>query len=123
MPSLTIVPEAMATSTTLEPQALPTVPMSTASSWVQLEGETTRRLGLSGKTRPELDPLDVPVLPVGGAVWAVWEAFLPCWTQLCSVLAVTLPTVPLAGVRSPTSRSHVCTLRTSPPREPMRRTR
>ena len=52
-PSCTICPEVTATSVTLEPQAFPTVPISTPWSWVQLDGETTRLLGVIGNTQPE----------------------------------------------------------------------
>ena len=48
IPSCTIVPEVIATSTTSGPQALLTVPMSMPWSSVQWLGESTRVIGSAG---------------------------------------------------------------------------
>src|SRR5690242_5616792 len=96
MPSCTIVPEVTATSMTLEPQALPMVPMSTPWSCVHCDGDTTRRLGCIGNTQPS-GPLGVGLL--GALVPLVALTLRPLRVQFCSVLAVWAPTVPLAGDR------------------------
>ena len=52
IPSCTIVPDVIATSTAFEPQALPTVPMSIPWSSDQSLGGSTRLSGDSGNTSP-----------------------------------------------------------------------
>src|SRR5437764_14761967 len=59
-PSATIVPEAMATSWTCEPQAAPAVGMSTPWSSDQVLGGSTLLSGLRGNTQPLGAPVPDP---------------------------------------------------------------
>src|SRR5437868_14865962 len=91
IPSWTILPDALATSTTFEPQALPTVPMSMPWSSDQLLGPRTLLRGSIGNTRPlELGgpPVDFRIAP----------PLALCLTSASSEAAVRGPTVPLGGL-------------------------
>ena len=57
MPSSTIVPLVMATSTTWEPHAEPLVEMSTPWSSVQVLDASTSESGRKGNTRPPMAPV------------------------------------------------------------------
>src|ERR1700694_2784739 len=87
MPSWTIVPEVTATSTTVDPQALLIVPMSTPWSRDHPLGPRTRLIGCIGNTQAEL-------ADVGGAFTAYGLSFLAAARRLA---AVRRPTAPLAG--------------------------
>src|SRR5438045_891377 len=92
MPSCTIVPGAMATSVTLEPQAWPTVAMSIPWSSVHWLGGTTRDNGVSGNTRSLL-----LVGPGAGVLVTPLPLAARC-TADRRAAAVRLPTVPLGGL-------------------------
>src|SRR5437763_15515086 len=96
MPSCTIVPEVIATSTTWRPQAAPSVGTSTPWSSDQVLGPRTRLSGLSGNAQP------LPVVPEGDP--PPEERFIPpplaaSLTAASNLAAVRGPTVPLAGCR------------------------
>src|SRR5438477_942975 len=93
IPSWTIFPGAIATSTTLDPHALPTVPMSMPWSSDHALGASTSFSGLSGKTRP----LEVGDPPVDSRIA---PPFALCLTSARSAAAVLGPTVPLGGLRA-----------------------
>ena len=84
------MPVVIATSITREPQALPTVPMSTPWSSVQDDGDSTRELGRSGNTHPDVE---------GAGSELARPTVFPAPTQFRSVVAVRTPTVPLGGLR------------------------
>src|SRR5205085_1381651 len=91
IPSWTILPDAIATSTTLEPQALPTVPMSMPWSSDQLLGLSTLFSGSNGNTMPlalVAPPVDSRIAP----------PLALCFTSASSAAAVLGPTVPLGGL-------------------------
>src|SRR5436309_1557637 len=100
MPSCTIVPEVMATSTACRPQAAPSVGMSTPWSSDQVLGPRTTLSGLIGNTQllpllplPDPDgdpPPDSP--PIAPPLAAAR-------TALSSFAAVRRPTSPVAGCR------------------------
>src|SRR5450755_691527 len=89
MPSPTIVPAVTATSTTCEPHALFTVPMSTPWSSDQSLGGRTRDFGYSGNTHElEAEPV----------VLNTADPFLVIFlSAVYSTVAVLTPTDPLAG--------------------------
>src|ERR1700755_2066289 len=89
IPSWTIVPGAIATSVTCDPQALLTVPMSIPWSSVQALGGSTRLSGLSGNTRA----------PDAGEETETGEGFGTASQLASRAGAVGLPTAPLAGAR------------------------
>jgi hypothetical protein len=86
------VPEVTATSTTFDPHALLTVPMSTPWSSDQALGGSTRLSGRSGNTQPlavVAPPLDLSTPPPRAARL----------TAVCSATAVLRPTLPVIGRR------------------------
>src|SRR5438270_11826643 len=95
MPSWTIVPEAIATSTACEPQAFPAMPMSMPWSSVHDLGASTRDRGCRGKTS-DADEDDVVV---GAGAVGTAPSWAAARTAESSVLAVLRPTVPLGGLR------------------------
>src|SRR5579864_7370883 len=101
IPSCTIVPAAMATSTTFEPHALRTVPMSIPWSRVQSLDGRTRLSGSSGNTR-ELVAVEAGIEFSAPAPPLVSSRALPraaCLTAASSAWAVRGPTEPLTGRR------------------------
>src|SRR5947208_2109224 len=95
MPSCTMVPEVIATSTARRPQAAPSVGMSTPWSSDQLLGPRTTLSGLIGNTQllplePEVEPPPEVLIP---------PPLAACLTSPNSLAAVRRPTSPVAGRR------------------------
>src|SRR6516225_1452389 len=93
IPSCTIVPEVIATSTALAPQPLLSIAMSIPWSSVQELDGITMETGWSGNTQPLVPASDRP------GVSTTPEPFAVFLTAASSVAAVTWPTTPVTGER------------------------